>query len=109
MKEMAYKFVTWEVPALEELKESKVYQLKQKCMNGEKLSREEKNWISEKVFHNTFSKHSIPLQGWLFGFKDYLKRFVIKQYGCWFEYYAFDKTALRYVVCGRIDEIIEVS
>jgi hypothetical protein len=109
MKEMAYKFVTWEVPALEELKESKVYQLKQKCMNGEKLSREEKNWISEKVFHNAFSKHSIPLQGWLFGFKDFLKRYIINQYGSWFEYYAFDKTALRHVVCGRIDEIIEVS
>lgn len=109
MKEIAYKFARWEVPALEELKSSKVYQLKQKCMNGEKLSRDEKNWITKNVSNNTFSKSGIPLMGWFFSFRDYLKRFIIKQYGCWSEYYAFDRTALRHVVYGRIDEIVDVA
>lgn len=109
MNEIAYKFVNWDVPTLEEMKNAKVYQLKEKCLNGEKLSREEKNWITEEVHSNIYSKHSIPLMGWMFSFKNFLRRFIVNQYGNWCEYYAFDKTALRHVIYGRIDEIVEVS
>ena len=46
--------------------------------------------------------------GWAFNFRPYLKRFVVKQYGSWQEYYAPNKTALRNSLFGRIEEISEL-
>jgi hypothetical protein len=46
--------------------------------------------------------------GWCFDFSDILKTFVVKQYGSWTEYKAIDKTALRKMIYGRIDKIIDV-
>ena len=45
---IATKFVAWEVPSLENLQGSKVYGLRTKLNNGEKLSREEKDWLTGK-------------------------------------------------------------
>ena len=47
--------------------------------------------------------------GWMFCFKDVLKRFVYKQYGSWSEAYACNKTHLRKITYGRIDEIVEIA
>ena len=44
-----------------------------------------------------------------FSISDILKRYFVKQYGHIAEYYAVDKTALRTFLCGRIDEIIEIT
>ena len=46
--------------------------------------------------------------GWRYDVKPLLKRFVYKQYGAWHECYALNKTNLRALVYGRIDEIIEL-
>lgn len=43
MSIIASKFVKWDVPKLETLKNSKVYKLRIKVINNERLSREEKN------------------------------------------------------------------
>lgn len=106
---LAYKFVQWEVSALETLRNSKVYQLREKLNNGEKLDRAEKNWITEKVNSNTYFKSAIPLQGYCFDFADILKRFWVKQYNHIQEYRAIDKTALRTFIYGRIDSIVEIK
>ena len=45
---MATKFVAWEVPTLEALKDSKVYNLREKLNNGERMNREEKDWLTER-------------------------------------------------------------
>ena len=74
---------------------------------GEKLTREEKNWVTEKVNHNTYFKSAIPLQGYRFDFSDILKTYVVKQYGQYQEYKAIDRTSLRAMIYGRIDKIIE--
>jgi hypothetical protein len=42
-------------------------------------------------------------------FEDVLRRFVIKQYGDWREVWATDKTAIRHITMGRIDEIVELA
>jgi hypothetical protein len=42
-------------------------------------------------------------------FEDVLRRFVIKQYGDWREVWATDKTAIRHITMGRIDEIVEIA
>ena len=106
---IATKFVAWEVPSLENLQGSKVYGLRTKLNNGEKLSREEKDWLTRNVNSNTYFKRAVPLMGYRFDFSDILKRYFVKQYGHIAEYYAVDKTALRTFLCGRIDEIIEIT
>lgn len=104
---IATKFVKRDVPELNTLKNSKAYLLREKLNIGEKLTREEKNWITEKVNHNTYFKSAIPLQGYRFDFSDILKTYVVKQYGQYQEYKAIDRTSLRAMIYGRIDKIIE--
>lgn len=47
------------------------------------------------------------IHGWKFDFRPYLHRYVYCQYGTWTEAWAPNKTALRKVIIGKIDEIIE--
>ena len=82
MTQIAMKFVQWDVPELEKLKDSKVYKLRERLDNGDKLSREEKNCFT---------------------------RYFVKQHGHIAEYYTIDKTALRSVLYGRIEDIIEIQ
>ena len=56
MTQIAMKFVQWDVPELEKLKDSKVYKLRERLDNGDKLSREEKNWLTRNVKVLPFQK-----------------------------------------------------
>ena len=106
---IATKFVKWDIPGLDTLKSYKVYQLREKVNAGEKLSRDEKNWITQNVNRNGYFKNAIPLGGYRFDFSDILKTYLVKQYGSYQEYKAIDKTSLRAIIYGRIDKIIEVK
>ncbi|MDR0231978.1 MAG: molybdenum ABC transporter ATP-binding protein [Dysgonamonadaceae bacterium] len=108
MNNIAQKFVSGEVPELITLAESKVYRLREKLNSGEKLCREEKNWITEEVNNNGYFKNAIPLQGYRFDFSDVLKTFIVKRYGRYNEYRAIDRTSLRTVIYGRIEKIVEI-
>ena len=44
---IATKFAKWDVPALATLKGCKAYQLREQLNDGEKLSRADKNWLTE--------------------------------------------------------------
>lgn len=105
---MATKFVQWDVPSLENLRESKVYLLRVKLNRGERMSREEKNWLCEAVNSNTYFRTAVPLQGWRFDFFDVLKKYLVNQYGHWAEYYAPDRTSLRAYLYGCINQIVEI-
>jgi hypothetical protein len=109
MKTIATKFVSHDVPELETLRNSTVYQLREKLNKGAKMTREEKNWLAEAVNLNVFFKRSVPLLGYRFGFEDVLKTYVVKQYGLWSEYAAPDKTSLRKIVHGSIEKFVEVK
>ena len=98
MQQIAMKFVQWDVPELVKLKDSRVYQL-----------REDKNWITRNVKECIHFKRGIALMGYFFDFSDVLKRYFVKQHGHIAEYYAIDKTALRSVLYGRIEDIVEVE
>ena len=98
MTQIAMKFVQWDVPELEKLKDSKVYKLRERLDNGDKLSREEKNWLTRNVKECCHFKRGIALMGYRFDFSDVLKRYFVKQHGHIAEYYAIDKTALRSVL-----------
>ena len=101
MKQTATKFVQWDVPELAKLKDSKVYKLRERLNNGDKLSREEKNWLTQSVKKCGYFNKGIALMGYHFDFSDVLKRYFVKQYGQINEYYAIDKTALRSVLSGK--------
>lgn len=47
--------------------------------------------------------------GWLYDFKPYLKKYLIKQYDQWNERYAPNKTMLRNATYGAIQNIIEIK
>ena len=51
---IATKFVSHEISPLEHLKDCQVYQLRVKLNSGEKLTRIEKNWITQAVNSNCF-------------------------------------------------------
>ena len=102
------KFVKWDIPELDTLKDSKVYKLRLKLNNGECLNRVEKNWITENVINCNYFNYGIALSGYCFDFSDVLKTFVIKQYGSYREYKACDRTSLRACIYGKIDKIIEL-
>ncbi len=103
---IATKFVSWEIPPLKKLEETRVYRLRVQIYKGEKLSREDKNWITEQVNNNTYFCSAIPVLGWRFDFSDILNKYLVKQYGQWNEYYAIDKTSLRKNLYGRIEQIV---
>ncbi len=65
--------MSWDVPALESLAGSKAYILRKRLNDGGTLTREEKDWITREVNHNTYFKDSIPLLGYRFNFVDVLK------------------------------------
>ena len=62
---IATKFVAWEVPSLENLQGSKVYGLRTKLNNGEKLSRDEKDWLTRNVNCSTY--FTTALRSFLYG------------------------------------------
>ena len=109
MAQIATKFVKWDVPELATLQDSRVYKLRERLNNGGKLNREEKNWITRNVRESVYFKRGIALSGYYFDFSDILKRYSVKQYGHIGEYYAIDKTALRSMLYGRIEVIVEVN
>ncbi len=84
-------------------------QLMEKINGGGRLSREEKNYLTRAVKNNSFSRHGIPVTGWMFNFSPVLKRYLLNQYGRWYELCTADKTALRHAVYGRIHEIVEIG
>lgn len=81
--------------------------MRERLNNGDKLTREEELAYPKRVGVLSFQA-GIALGGYLFDFSDVLKRYFVKQYGHITEYYAIDKTALRSMLYGRIEVIVEV-
>lgn len=104
---IAFPFNDFTTATFDDIKSSKAVVLKMKLISGEKLTRDEKNWITARVNDNVFSKFGIPVLGWMVSFHDYLRHFIVFQHGRIYAIHAFDKTALRNVVYGRIDKIVE--
>ena len=105
---LATKFVHCDVPPLESLCDSTVYLLRAKLNRGERMSREDKDWLCEAVNNNTYFRSAVPLQGWRFDFIDVLKKYLVNQYGQWAEYYTPDRTSLRNYLYGPINQIVEI-
>lgn len=48
------------------------------------------------------------LLGYAYDFRQEMKKYLVKQYGSWNEYYAPNKTLLRRALYGRIEKIVEI-
>ena len=107
---VATKLVKWEVHPLETLCACEAYLLRVKLNRGGTISREEreeKDWLCEAVNSNTYFRTAVPVMGYRFDFFDVLKKYLVRQYGQWTEYYAPDRTSLRKHLYGRIEQIVE--
>lgn len=105
-----YKFVKWEVQPLETLRDSFEFKVHEKASKRIKLTREEKNRLTRELLSNTYSRLGVPLRGWMFDFRDCLRRFWVKDAGGMREVFAPDKTSIR--ASGRflsICKIVEIT
>jgi hypothetical protein len=108
MKEI-YKFVQHEVPSIESIKDAKAVKLRMQLNRGQAITRQDKNWLTEQVNSNSYFRNAVPVMGWCVEFEDVLRCFIIKQYGEWREMWATDKTAIRHITFGRIEEIVRLN
>lgn len=92
-----YKFVDWEVPAPNEN-----CNYEENCL---KPYKEGNYFCVQSLIQHGYYK----LGGYIYSFRDELKKFLYKQYGQWYEGYAPNKTLLRKNVYGRIEKIIEME
>lgn len=106
---IATKFARWDVQPLENFSQSCVYLIREQLNQGGRLTREQKNYIAERLNHNSYFRTAIPLGGYRFDFSDITRKFLVKQYGSWQEYFAPDKTSLRSILHGRIAQIVEIN
>lgn len=84
--------------------------LMKKLNEGVPLTRQEKDDLVDS-FYGTFGQRhgaTIRYAGWIWDFRPFTKTYLVKQYGGWQEYQAFDKTSLRKALYGRIEAIVEV-
>lgn len=85
----------------------KMFDLYDKWLKGEALTRIEKDYIANALY-GTFGSHdaSYKYLGWLAPFHQVLNKYLVKKrdYG-WHEYYACDKTSLRKALRGVIEII----
>lgn len=107
-KPIARKFVHDATCELETLKNSRVYKLRESLNRGEKFSREDKDWLTEKIIEQGSRSTGVRLMGWLFDFSDVLNKYIVVRpdYDLTI-YWAADKTALRCALYGKILKIID--
>jgi len=108
--EGVYKFVKWEVPKLDTLKNTKPYKLYKKLIiEKKKPTREEKDYLFRELFSNVYSNTGISLQGWFFPFRSILKEYWVKdRYGYIHSYYAPDKQSIRNTI-SSIVKVVEIK
>lgn len=91
---MIYKFVSHEVPKLETLKDTRMYQLHDKLEAGVKLKRDDKDYLYQFCEYSHGTQYH--LAGWCFDFTEWLNHYAVKRtYGTLDECFALDKTAIR--------------
>lgn len=104
---MIYKFVRHDIEPLEKYKAGYRYILHEKLVNGEEITREDKNYL---VFPS--SEPTSKLMGYAYDYREFLRKFWVKTefYGI-LEVWAWDKTAIRKsdkVKPCKIMQIVEI-
>ena len=101
--ENVYKFVSWDVPALETHKDAKVYIIMDKLNRAKKLTRDEKDYIYNH------GQGYIDLMGYRYSFKCHMRKYLVKyKYIGWLERWAYDKTSIRNANKSQILQIVAI-
>jgi len=94
---------------IENVKNTALWSIYHRVMAGDETP-EDREYIADKLMHNSFSNTGIPLLGVMFDFSELgLKTYVVKQFGTWSEYKALNKTSLRAAILGRVDKIVQID
>lgn len=93
---------------IDNVKGSRAMLVVEKLDAGIKLTPIDQLWLTENVNNNTYFKDSVPVLGVRFNFKNFLKTYVVKHYGQWNEYKAYNKTSLRKYLYGNVEKIVEI-
>ena len=81
---------------VEDIKQSNGYMILKQLCNEETISKEDKQYITDKINSNGYFEDSIALLGVRICFKPFVKKFWFKsKWGDIFQQYAFNKTTLR--------------
>lgn len=97
-----YKFVSWDVPPIEEILQTALPKALVEYDHGNK-----KPFLEMRI---ATTNPCYKMQGWAFDLKPYLRRFWVKTkyYGI-LEYWAVNKTAIRKELKSGCLEIVEVT
>lgn len=91
------------------LQDGKVYKLWVRLNNEDELNREKKNWTTRNVWESIYFKCGIALNGYRPDSSDVLKQYFVKQHRSIHEYCMIDKTVLRSILYGGIEDTVEVN
>ena len=109
MSEIATKFVDWEVPPIESLKNTVAYRAKRDLLDGKKIHRKAKKDIVFALNTNSRFKDSIPLSGWKISFAAWLKDFFVRTpYGMEIVK-AFDKPSAKHFITSQGFKITSIT
>ena len=92
-----YKFTDTATP-IEDIISSEIYQIATKINNKEKLTREEKDYLYDKLIHTGGSYKVVRIMGWCIDFSNILQTYLVNyryEPTIWREKYALDKTSIR--------------
>lgn len=101
--------VTKDACTLKELYKTKSYKLRKKIDKKEKLTREEKNWLTANVIRiiNGYNDIGIYVLGYIVRFNDVVHKFLIQKRTYHVISYGIDKKALHYCYT-KINKIIKL-
>jgi len=78
--------------------------------NPDKFLKEKMTGSNYSFGMDNLTNHGyFKYMGYLYSFKNTLKKYLYKQHGQWSEIYALNKTNARKLIYGRIDSIIEID
>lgn len=83
-------------------------------INKELLSNPLK-WLEDRMTGSKFNFGVMNIlgggvyreMGYAYDFKEYLHKYVYNQYGSWHQCYALNKTNVRHLIGGKINQIIQ--
>lgn len=113
VKDLCYKFVSWDVDPLETLKDSKIYKAIESAIAGD--MKPLKAMYSDRFCfgHDSLLQGYYKLQGWKFFLEPFCRTFLVKRKydNVFYEYLAPNKTCLYNLLGGRhnVSKVYEVK
>lgn len=106
------KFVAWEIDPLSDFKDTTVYKIMDKLNNGQKLTKDEKDWVFNETVAQGNGNGRYKLMGYEYDFSGFMNVYVVKSVGAnnhWFECCAFNKAQIREYYKSDVGLIVDIT